>query len=81
MSSDICGLILVLVKIESIIEYEPLISNVALELQYVHDNLYCRVFILYASAADAEIIFKEIVKQKMDQSDYVWIVSEQVGYA
>ena len=68
------------VKIESIIEYEPGISNIAAELQYVRENLYCRVILLYANAEDAEIIFEEVKQQEMDQADYVWIVSEQVSF-
>ena len=67
------------VKIESIIEYEPGISNIAHELEYVRNNLYCRVILLYANALDAEIIFEEVKLQQMDQADYVWIVSEQVN--
>lgn len=45
----------------------------------MHKNIHCRVFILYASAADAEIIFDKVRFMGMDQSDYVWIVSEQVA--
>lgn len=67
-----------LVKIETIIEYEPGISDIAYELQHAKDNFYCRVFILYANSLDAEVIFQEISRQQMDISDYVWIVSEQV---
>ncbi|KAH9398639.1 Glutamate receptor ionotropic, NMDA 1 [Tyrophagus putrescentiae] len=66
------------VKIESIVEYEPGISNITHELEYMHKNIHCRVFILYASAADAEIIFDKVSFMGMDQTDYVWIVSEQV---
>lgn len=44
----------------------------------MHKNIHCRVFILYASAADAEIIFDKVRFMGMDQSDYVWFVSEQV---
>ena len=65
------------VKIESIIEYEPGISNIGLELQHARDDFYCRVFILYANADDADIIFQEINRKQMDRSDFVWIVSEQ----
>ncbi len=68
----------VAVKIESIVEYEPGISNITHELEYMHKNIHCRVFILYASAADAEIIFDKVSFMGMDQTDYVWIVSEQV---
>lgn len=64
---------------EYIIEYESGISNIRRELRYAQRNLYCRVFILYANSEDAEIIFTEIIQQEMDQTDYVWIVSEQVS--
>ena len=47
----------------------------------VRNNYYCRVLLLYANADDAEIIFDEIRKQGMDQSGYVWIVSEQASKA
>lgn len=66
-----------LVKVETIIEYEPRISNIAQELQEAKDKLFCRVFILYANAEDAEIIFQVIESLNMT-SNYVWIVSEQV---
>ncbi|KAJ6222112.1 hypothetical protein RDWZM_000657 [Blomia tropicalis] len=65
------------IKVEYIIEYESGISNIRRELRYAQRNLYCRVFILYANSEDAEIIFTEIIQQEMDQTDYVWIVSEQ----
>ncbi|XP_046911606.2 LOW QUALITY PROTEIN: glutamate [NMDA] receptor subunit 1 [Dermatophagoides farinae] len=66
------------IKIESIIEYETAdMLNIGQDLKNVRDNYYCRVLLLYANADDAEIIFHEIHRQGMDQSGYVWIVSEQ----
>ena len=69
------------VKVESIIEYEPGISNIVEELQEVNNELFCRVFILYANAEDATSIFKEIESRNMTDPGYVWLVSEQALHA
>lgn len=55
--------------------------NIGQDLKNVRNNYYCRVLLLYANADDAELIFDEIRKQGMDQSGYVWIVSEQASKA
>ncbi|OTF71327.1 hypothetical protein BLA29_007784 [Euroglyphus maynei] len=65
------------IKIESIIEYETGMLNIGRDLNNVRNNHYCRVLLLYANVDDAEIIFDEIHRQGMDQSGYVWIISEQ----
>ena len=64
------------VKVETIIEYEPGISNIVEELEEAK-NRVCRTFILYANAEDAKSIFQEIVSRNMTQPSYVWLVSEQ----
>uniref|UniRef100_A0A6P6Y478 Glutamate [NMDA] receptor subunit 1-like n=1 Tax=Dermatophagoides pteronyssinus TaxID=6956 RepID=A0A6P6Y478_DERPT len=69
------------IKIESIIEYETGMLNIGHDLKNVRNNYYCRVLLLYANADDAELIFDEIRRQGMDQSGYVWIVSEQASKA
>lgn len=51
--------------------------NIQEKLLFARDNHYCRVFILYANTVDAERIFADVRGLQMDQSDYVWIVSEQ----
>ena len=64
------------VKVETIIEYEPGISNIVQELEETKSRV-CRTFILYANAEDAKSIFEEIVSRNMTQPNYVWLVSEQ----
>lgn len=63
----------------SVIEYESGISNITQGLQQVRKDFYCRVFLLYANWLDAITIFDEVRRQEMDQSDFVWIISEQVS--
>jgi ionotropic glutamate receptor NMDA 1 len=65
------------IKVESIIEYEPGLTNFEKELTYLTRVSACRVFILYANREDAEVIFHEIGRLNMTSSGYVWIVSEQ----
>ncbi|RWS31910.1 hypothetical protein B4U80_10436 [Leptotrombidium deliense] len=65
------------VKVETVIEYGPRMSNLAEELLNAKMQLSCRVFILYANKEDAEMIFEEIVSLNMTSSGFVWIVSEQ----
>lgn len=65
------------VKVETIIEYEPGLTNIADELNRTKQALVCRVYILYANSDDAEAIFTEIVSLNMTSPGYVWLVSEQ----
>ncbi|KPM08548.1 glutamate NMDA receptor subunit 1-like protein [Sarcoptes scabiei] len=65
------------INIESIIEYEPGMPDIVADFKNIRDNIYCRVIVLYANAEDAEIIFDYAHRYGMNQSDYVWIVSEQ----
>ncbi|CAL1298352.1 unnamed protein product [Larinioides sclopetarius] len=64
------------IKVEDIIEYETGISEISQKLEEAQGR-YCRVFILYASTEDAEIIFREVEALNMTTPGYVWIVSEQ----
>ncbi|XP_067123537.1 glutamate [NMDA] receptor subunit 1-like isoform X1 [Centruroides vittatus] len=64
------------IKIESVIEYEPGITDITQELEEKKE-LFCRVFILYANTKDADGIFREVDRLNMTSSGYVWLVSEQ----
>lgn len=64
------------IKIESIIEYEPGITDITQELEEKKE-LFCRVFILYANTKDADGIFREVERLNMTNPGYVWLVSEQ----
>lgn len=54
--------------------------DIVADFKNIRDNIYCRVIVLYANAEDAEIIFDYAHRYGMNQSDYVWIVSEQVTF-
>lgn len=60
------------VKVEKVIEYEPGLTNIVQELVQSKNELNCRVFVLYANAADAESIFEEIQQLNMTSPGYVW---------
>lgn len=65
------------VKVETIIEYEPGLTNILAELNHTKDELACRVYILYANKEDAEVVFGEVAQLNMTSPGYVWLVSEQ----
>lgn len=65
------------VKVETIIEYEPGLTNIGRELGRSKEMLACRVYILYANSDDAQAIFAEMRPLNMTAPGYVWLVSEQ----
>lgn len=65
------------IKVETIIEYEPGVTNVAQELELAKMTLFCRVFILFAKGEDAASIFREIEALNMTEAGFIWFVSEQ----
>jgi glutamate receptor ionotropic, NMDA 1 len=40
-------------------------------------NAQARVYLMYASKLDAEIIFRDAADRNMTEAGYVWIVTEQ----
>ncbi|XP_031786059.1 glutamate [NMDA] receptor subunit 1 isoform X6 [Nasonia vitripennis] len=63
-------------KVENVIEFEPGLSNFKSELLLLK-SAQSRVYLMYASAEDAEIIFKNAAELNMTGAGYVWLVTEQ----
>ncbi|XP_031786054.1 glutamate [NMDA] receptor subunit 1 isoform X2 [Nasonia vitripennis] len=64
------------IQVENVIEFEPGLSNFKSELLLLK-SAQSRVYLMYASAEDAEIIFKNAAELNMTGAGYVWLVTEQ----
>ncbi|KAL1455221.1 hypothetical protein WDU94_009332 [Cyamophila willieti] len=64
------------VQVEAVIEFEPGLSTFKDQLHEMK-NAQARVYLMYASKQDAEIIFKDAQMLNMTETGYVWIVTEQ----
>lgn len=61
---------------ESVIEFEPGLFHFNNQLNEMK-NAQARVYLMYASRQDAEVIFKNAASRNMTEAGYVWIVTEQ----
>ncbi|KAI5633392.1 receptor family ligand binding region domain-containing protein [Phthorimaea operculella] len=64
------------VVVEQVIEFEPGLDSFADKLADVK-SAQARVFLMYASKTDAEIIFRDATFLNMTTAGYVWMVTEQ----
>nr|WHU27574.1 NMDA receptor 1 [Matsumurasca onukii] len=64
------------VQVESVIEFEPGLESFTDQLMDMN-NAQARVYLMYASKADAHVIFRDATLLKMTDQGYVWIVTEQ----
>uniref|UniRef100_A0A1B6KRF5 Receptor ligand binding region domain-containing protein n=1 Tax=Graphocephala atropunctata TaxID=36148 RepID=A0A1B6KRF5_9HEMI len=64
------------VQVESVIEFEPGLESFIEQLQEIN-NAQARVYLVYASKADAHVIFRDANLQRMTDGGYVWVVTEQ----
>lgn len=64
------------VQVESVIEFEPGLESFTDQLLEMK-SAQARVYLMYASKADASVIFRDANLLKMTDSGYVWIVTEQ----
>ncbi|CAH1390907.1 unnamed protein product [Nezara viridula] len=64
------------IQVESVIEFEPGLNNYTAQL-YEMKDAQARVYLLYASKKDANVIFKDAAALNMTYAGYVWIVTEQ----
>ncbi|CAF4920372.1 unnamed protein product [Pieris macdunnoughi] len=64
------------VVVEQVIEFEPGLDSFNEKLIDVR-SAQARVFLMYASKTDAEIIFRDATYMNMTTSGYVWMVTEQ----
>ncbi|KAG7309308.1 hypothetical protein JYU34_005250 [Plutella xylostella] len=64
------------VVVEQVIEFEPGLDSFSDKLLDVR-GAQARVFLMYASKMDAEIIFRDASLLNMTAAGYVWVVSEQ----
>ncbi|KAL0818978.1 hypothetical protein ABMA28_008267 [Loxostege sticticalis] len=64
------------VVVEQVIEFEPGLDSFSDKLIEVK-SAQARVFLMYASKTDAEIIFRDATFLNMTTTGYVWMVTEQ----
>uniref|UniRef100_A0A1B6E0C7 Glutamate [NMDA] receptor subunit 1 n=1 Tax=Clastoptera arizonana TaxID=38151 RepID=A0A1B6E0C7_9HEMI len=64
------------IQVEAIIEFEPGLESFTDQLLEMSSTT-SRVYLMYASKADARIIFRDATLLKMTDSGFVWIVTEQ----
>ncbi|CAG4966150.1 unnamed protein product [Parnassius apollo] len=64
------------VVVEQVIEFEPGLDSFSDRLIDVK-SAQARVFLMYASKTDAEIIFRDATYLNMTTTGYVWMVTEQ----
>ncbi|XP_012528577.2 glutamate [NMDA] receptor subunit 1 [Monomorium pharaonis] len=64
------------VQVESVIEFEPGLHNFEEQLRDMK-GAQARVYLMYASKKDAEVIFNDAANLNMTGAGYVWIVTEQ----
>uniref|UniRef100_A0AAN0N7N0 Glutamate [NMDA] receptor subunit 1 n=1 Tax=Polyphagotarsonemus latus TaxID=1204166 RepID=A0AAN0N7N0_9ACAR len=65
------------IEILSVIEYEPLMTNISNELEQIDHELKSRVYLLYTNKEDAQSIFVDVNRLNLTQNGYVWLISEQ----
>ncbi|KAK4336632.1 hypothetical protein RND71_043744 [Anisodus tanguticus] len=65
------------IEILSVIEYEPLMTNISNELEQIDHELKSRVYLLYTNQVDAQSIFVDVNRLNLTQNGYVWLISEQ----
>ncbi|KAL0276444.1 UNVERIFIED_CONTAM: hypothetical protein PYX00_004018 [Menopon gallinae] len=65
------------VLVESVIEFEAGLQSFVSQISGMA-NAQARVYLMYASKEDAEVIFRDAALYNMTEAGYVWIVSEQV---
>lgn len=65
-----------ILQVESVIEFEPGLTYFDNQLNEMK-NAQARVYLMYASKQDAEVIFKNAAGRNMTEAGYVWIVTEQ----
>ncbi|XP_043246507.1 glutamate [NMDA] receptor subunit 1-like isoform X1 [Amphibalanus amphitrite] len=63
-------------KVEEVVEFEPGLKTFTEQLKLVR-SLQSRVYLLYASQNDSEVIFHDAAFLNMTEVGYVWIVTEQ----
>lgn len=63
-------------QVEAVIEFEPGLSHFNNQLNEMK-NAQARVYLMYASKIDAEVIFRDAAARNMTEAGYVWIVTEQ----
>ncbi|KAG8230219.1 hypothetical protein J437_LFUL010847 [Ladona fulva] len=64
------------VQVEAVIEFEPGLESFTEQLMEMK-NAQARVYLLYASRTDAEVIFRDAALLNMTEAGYVWLVTEQ----
>ncbi|XP_050686740.1 glutamate [NMDA] receptor subunit 1-like isoform X3 [Eriocheir sinensis] len=68
------------VKLSTVVEFPPGQESFVRELTLIREQLV-KVVLLYASEADAEIIFHDASYLNMTDANYVWLVTEQALHA
>lgn len=58
------------------LEFEPGLFHFNNQLNEMK-NAQARVYLMYASKIDAEVIFRDAAARNMTEAGYVWIVTEQ----
>ncbi|XP_002064686.2 glutamate [NMDA] receptor subunit 1 isoform X1 [Drosophila willistoni] len=66
--------------VEMIVEFEPKLTSFSEHLTYMK-TAQSRVYLMYASTEDAQIIFRDARDHNMTQEGHVWIVTEQALFA
>ncbi|XP_075226743.1 glutamate ionotropic receptor NMDA type subunit 1 [Lycorma delicatula] len=64
------------VVVDSVIEFEPGLVSFTEQLSE-YKSAHARVYLMYASKADAEVIFRDASLLNMTDEGYIWIVTEQ----
>jgi len=59
-----------------VLEFEPGLFHFNNQLNEMK-NAQARVYLMYASKIDAEVIFRDAASRNMTEAGYVWIVTEQ----
>uniref|UniRef100_T1J761 Glutamate [NMDA] receptor subunit 1 n=1 Tax=Strigamia maritima TaxID=126957 RepID=T1J761_STRMM len=65
------------IQVEKIIEFQPGLSSLLSDLQEAKDVTQSRVYLIYASTEDAEVIFRDAENLNMTEAGFVWLVTEQ----
>ncbi|KAI4460982.1 ionotropic glutamate receptor [Holotrichia oblita] len=64
------------VQVESVVEFEPGLESFT-DLLLEMKNAQARVYLMYSSKTDAEVIFRDAAWLNMTDAGYAWIVTEQ----
>ncbi|GJQ87548.1 Nmdar1 [Trypoxylus dichotomus] len=64
------------VQVESVVEFEPGLESFT-DLLLEMKNAQARVYLMYSSKTDAEVIFRDAAWLNMTGAGYAWIVTEQ----